>query len=54
LFPARRRVWRQGGSALEGHHVVHLGADADPLADMVVVVRGTWASTCSPLARRSV
>ena len=28
------------GTALERHHVVHLGADADPLADLVVVVAG--------------
>ena len=31
---------RGHGAAREGDDVVHLGADADPLADLVVVVRG--------------
>jgi hypothetical protein len=28
------------GLAGEGHHVIDLGPDADPFADLVVVVRG--------------
>jgi hypothetical protein len=45
----RRTLARAGRS-----HVVDLGADADPLAHLVVVVRGHVRHHRSPLARRSV